>query len=427
MPAERGLVLAAPASGSGKTTLTLGLLRAYRRRGIDIVGAKSTPASIAPHPAVPRPISTPGPCGRSFWPAVSPGSALISSCAKASWGCSTARGAAGDIGSTADLAALAGWPVVLVVDARGQSASAAALLRGFASHRPDVPLTGVIFNRVAGTRHAAMLRAATATALPGLPVLGAVPRDAALELPSRHLGLVLAEEHAALDAFLDRVADAMATSIDLDALAALARRSPLAGAPPAQGIPPFGQHIAVARDQAFAFAYPHLLDAWRRAGAELSVFLAAGRRGAGRSGRCRVSARGDIPSSTPGASPRLRDFLDGLRRAAARQARIYGECGGYMVLGDTLIDRDGTGHEMAGLLPVTTSFAAPRRHLGYRRAQTLAGPWPGLAFRAHEFHFAEQVSAPGARGPFPRAATPTATSSAVPERCAAASPAPSFI
>jgi cobyrinic acid a,c-diamide synthase len=181
-------------------------------------------------------------------------------------------GAAGDIGSTADLAQITGWPVVLVVDARGQSASAAALLRGFATHRPGVTLAGVIFNRVAGARHAAMLRAATAKALPDLKVLGAVPRDDTLALPSRHLGLVLAEEHAALDDFLDRAADAMAAAIDLDALAGLARPSPLSASAAENGIAPLGQHIAVARDQAFAFAYPHLLEAWRRAGAALSFF-----------------------------------------------------------------------------------------------------------------------------------------------------------
>ena len=389
-----GLVLAAPASGSGKTTLTLGLLRALRRRGVDVAGAKVGPdyidpgfhraasgrASVNLDPWAMRPETIAG--------AVAGIDAGLVLC-EGVMGLFDGAGAAGDKGSTADLAALTGWPVVLVVDAGGQSASVAALLRGFATHRGDVPLAGVIFNRVGSERHAAMLRAATAKALPDLPILGAVPRRDGLALPSRHLGLVLAEEHAALEPFLDQAGEAMAAAIDLDALVALARPARLDGSEDAIPVPPLGQRIAVAQDRAFAFAYPHLLDGWRRAGAELLPFSPLADEAPDAAADA-VFLPGGYPELHAGTLAAGARFKAGLRRLAEIGAVIYGECGGYMVLGETLIDGDGVGHAMTGLLPVVTSFAAPRRRLGYRQVTGLAGPWRGQSFRAHEFHFAEE-------------------------------------
>jgi cobyrinic acid a,c-diamide synthase len=422
----RGLVLAAPASGSGKTLVTLGLLRAFRRLGFRVAGAKVGPDYIDPgfhkaaagldsvnlDPWAMRPETIAG------LVAGIPADLVL---CEGVMGLFDGAGAAGDRGSTADLALAAGWPVVLIVDARGQSASVAALLRGFDGHRPGLGLAGVIFNRVASPRHRALLETATRAHLPNLAVLGAVPRAEVLTLPSRHLGLVLAEEHAALDLFLDQAADLMADAVDLEALAALGRLPvPLALA--ASGgiagedahateamnelnfapmgtmrgcVPPLGQRIAVARDAAFAFAYPHLLADWRRAGAEILPF----------------SPLSDAPPDAdadaiflPGGYPELHagriasaaTFLDGLRWAAARGVRIYGECGGYMVLGTGLVDGAGGRHRMAGLLPVATSIADPERRLGYRQVTALAGPWCRQSFRAHEFHFAREV--PGAGG-----------------------------
>ena len=395
MSAERGLVLAAPASGSGKTTLTLGLLRALRRRGLDVAGAKVGPDYIDPgfHRAACARDSVnldPWAMRPEFLAGAIAGIGAELVLCEGVMGLFDGAGAGGDKGSTADLAALAGWPVVLVVDARGQSASVAALLRGFAGHRADLALAGVIFNRVAGARHEAMLRAATTKALPALQILGAVPRAAGLELPSRHLGLVLAEEHAALEGFVERAADVMASTIDLDALVALARRSPLADAPRIATIPPLGQRIALARDRAFAFAYPHLLESWRRDGVELLPFSPLEDEPPD-AGADAVYLPGGYPELYAGQLAAAARVKDGLRQAASRQVPIYGECGGYMMLGEALIDGDGVGHEMAGLLPVTTSFANPRRRLGYRQVTALAGLWQGTGFRAHEFHFAEET------------------------------------
>jgi cobyrinic acid a,c-diamide synthase len=296
----------------------------------------------------------------------------------------------GEAGSTAELARVTGWPVVLVVDARGQGASVAALLHGFANHQPSVPLSGVIFNRVSSERHGALLAAAAARYLPRLACLGSLPADPGLVLPSRHLGLVPAAENSDADAVIERCAAHIGASVDVGRLLSVALGSVLAAPARAVPIPPLGRRIAVARDKAFCFAYCAVLEGWKSQSAELAFF----------------SPLADEPPDAeadavylPGGYPELwadrltsaETFTAGLRRAAAKGAAIYGECGGYMVLGDALIDREGCSRRMSGLLPLVTSFAERRLHLGYRRAILLTGTPLGAAgavFLGHEFHYA---------------------------------------
>ncbi|MGQ9364890.1 cobyrinate a,c-diamide synthase [Azospirillum sp. ST 5-10] len=399
----RGLVVAAPASGAGKTTVALGLLAALRARGLAVGAAKVGPDYIDPafHAAA---------CGRpglnlDSWAMAPP--LLDGLIAQAGAGVglvvcegvmglfdgAAGPGVAGD-GATADIAARTGWPVVLVVDVRGQSHSAAALVRGFAGHRRAVRIGGVILNAVGSPRHRAMVESALAET--GVPVLGALPRDPAAVLPERHLGLVQAQETAGLAERIARLGRLVAAHVDLDRVAALATATatpPAAARPP---LPPLGQRIAVARDVAFAFLYPHLLDGWRQAGAELTFF----------------SPLADEPPPPdvdavflPGGYPELHAgrlaaaarFRAGLR-AAARTGPVYGECGGYMVMGETLESADGTVHPMTGLLGLRTSFARRRLHLGYRRVRLLADTplgRAGDAFTGHEFHYATTVDGGG--------------------------------
>jgi cobyrinic acid a,c-diamide synthase len=396
---SRGLILAAPASGSGKTTLTLALLRHLKRRGQRIASAKVGPDYIdaAFHAA-----ASGTPClNLDCWAMRRETiAALVGALERTAdivlcegaMGLFDGAGSAGR-GSTGDLAALTGWPVVLVVDVAGQAGSAAALLRGFMSHRADVPVAGVVFNRVGGPRHAAMLENSVHTALPDLRILGHVPRHAELALPERHLGLVQAAEHPDLPGFLDRAGELVSGAIDLDALLALARPSRIAALPAARPLAPLGQRVAVARDVAFAFAYPAMLEGWRQAGAELSLFSPLADEAPDADADA-VFLPGGYPELHAGALAARNIFLRGLRRVAAGAA-IYGECGGYMVLGQGLVDAAGQRHAMAGLLPLETSFAERRRALGYRQAELAAtGPLgaAGTGFRGHEFHYATIVS-----------------------------------
>ncbi|MGE0116906.1 MAG: cobyrinate a,c-diamide synthase [Dongiaceae bacterium] len=392
-----GLIVAAPASGSGKTVVTLAVLRALARSGVRVASFKVGPDYIDP---AFHAVASGRPCVNLDPWAMRPATVaglLGEICRDADLVIGEGvmglfDGAADGTGSTADLAAATGWPVILVVDVRGQAASAAALVRGFATHRADVAVAGVVFNRVGGDAHGEALRRAMAAL--GVPVLGFLPRTDRLALPERHLGLVQAAERVELGAFLESGADLVERHLDLSRLRSLAwpaRTADVqAAAADEAGLLPLGQRIAVARDVAFAFAYPAQLEAWRAAGAALSFFSPLSDEPPAADADA-VFLPGGYPELHAGRLAANAAFLGGLRVAATRGAAVYGECGGYMVLGESLTEAGGQAHAMAGLLPLATSFAERRLHLGYREAQLAAdcplGP-SGRAFRGHEFHYA---------------------------------------
>jgi cobyrinic acid a,c-diamide synthase len=387
MPLASGIVVSAPRSGSGKTVVTLGLLAALRRRGVVVAPAKSGPDYIDPahlgraalRDAVNldawamRPERL-----RDLAVAQAVGADLL--VVEGAMGLFDA--AADGQGSTADVAETLGLPVLLVVDADRQSQSVAPLVAGFAGWRPGVRIAGVILNRVSSAKHERML--VEAIAATGLPCIGAIPRNSDLVLPERHLGLVLPGEISSFDGFIDAAATAVGDYLDLDRILELAM--PLPPATPSRGLPPLGQHIAIAHDDAFAFLYPHLLDSWRAQGAQLSTFSPL---------RDEAPAGDADAVFLPGGYPELHgqvlaaaaSFKAGLLAAQVRGALIYGECGGFMVLGEALVDKTGQSHAMAGLLPITTRIDRPKRILGYRRlVHDGSLPWPGH-LNGHEFHY----------------------------------------
>lgn len=390
----KGFMIAAPASGAGKTTVTLGLLRAFKRRGVLLAPVKAGPDYIDPayHAAAsgtdcfnldawamrPELIS-------ALSSRITEGSKLL--VAEAMMG--LFDGAQDGKGSSADLAQMLDLPVVLVIDCAKQSHSIAALVQGFSRFRKDVLVAGVVLNRVGSPRHEAMLRQALAPL--GVHVLASIPHDAALALPERHLGLVQAREHPDLERFLDHAADIMEASVDWQAFeriwAATRRHDPMANVP---RLTPLGQRIAVARDDAFAFAYTHLFEGWRRRGAELSFFSPLSDE-APRDDADAIYLPGGYPELYAGQLASAGNFQRSVKAAAERGVAIYGECGGYMVLGETLEDAGGTNHAMLGLLPLATSFANRKRHLGYRVMEPLSGsPWQ-VPLKGHEFHYASIV------------------------------------
>ena len=390
MTGSGGLIIAAPASGSGKTTVTLGLLRALRRAGHEIRSAKSGPDYIDP----------------AFHAAAS-GSACVNLDA---WAMTPERiktlaagptdliveGAMGLFdgappvgkGSAADLAKVLGLPVVLVVNAASMSHSVAALVHGFSNYDPALTIGGVILNNVGSDRHADMLRAALKPS--GIPVIGAIPRSVSLARPSRHLGLVQAGETPDLEGFINTAADIVERHVDLTQLRAmLARIKTYDGTFKPPHIK--AKTMAIARDAAFSFVYPHQIADWEASGVGLKWFSPL--------------ANDPVPDADsiflPGGYPELHaatisqnsTFMNSLRKAS-QYSDIYGECGGYMTLGETLIDAGGTAHPMVGLLGLTTSFAQRKLHLGYRTLNGLSPLKPGK-YLAHEFHYATTLSADG--------------------------------
>jgi cobyrinic acid a,c-diamide synthase len=402
----RGLVIAAPRSGSGKTIFTLGLLRACRNAGLSAAGAKCGPDYI--DPAFHAEASGKPGVNLDSW-AMTPTvlqalaqslaqSAEIVLCEGVMGLFDGVPGEPGRSGSTADVAAALGWPVVLIIDLTGQSQTAAAIVHGCARFDPRLTIAGVVLNRTASERHLRLAREAIEAA--GIPLLGALPRDAKLKLPERHLGLVQAGETAGLDSVLDRIAEFVAEHADLPAILSFAR----AGAPvPSDGQPgsaPPAQCIAIARDEAFSFLYPHILGGWHKGGAEITFFSPlANEPPPNHCGFCFLP--GGYPELYAERIAAADRFLAGLQRFA-ESAPVHGECGGYMVLGQSLTDHKGRTHRMAGLLDVSTSFARPKLHLGYRQAR-LAEAHPlgpkGALLRGHEFHYAATDGA-ASRDPF---------------------------
>ena len=399
----RGLMIAAPRSGSGKTTATLGLLRAFKRRGVDVVGLKSGPDYI--DPAFHAAASGREGVNLDSW-AMSPEllAALAAQTLKqrALALCEASMGLfdgvpakSGLTGTSADVAATLGMPVLLVVDVTGQAQSAAAVVKGCATYDERLKVGGVIVNRVGSERHRRLV--VDAIEPMGIPVLGTLPRNDKVALPERHLGLVQAGETEALEARLEAIADFVETHVDCARVLELAGDLDLAwpaSAPPA--VRPPGQRIALAHDAAFSFIYPHLVQGWRSAGAEIVFF----------------SPLADQPPPSdcdlcwlPGGYPELHAgrlaaasrFRQGLRHFAETRP-VHGECGGYMALGRSLVDASGVAHPMAGLLGVETSFEKRRMTLGYREARIASNCALGLKgalLRGHEFHYATIVATGG--------------------------------
>lgn len=387
------VVVAAPASGSGKTTVATGLMGALRRAGHVVAPFKVGPDFIDPgyHAlAAGRP-------GRNLDP-VLVGEHLI--------GPLYAHGTAGaDIavvegvmglfdgriadqmsgpatGSTAHVAALLGAPVVLVVDARGQSHSIAALLHGFSTFDPHTRIAGVVLNRVGSPRHEEVLRQACEHA--GLPVFGSIPRTEALSVPSRHLGLVTAVEHgrAARDA-ITAMTDLIARHVDLDAVVAHARAT-VTDAPWDPGVPDPaapGVTVALAAGKAFTFGYPEHGELLRAAGAEVVEF---------------DPMTDELPADTsalviPGGFPEQHaadlsanaPVRQQIAQLAALGAPIHAECAGLTYLVDDL-----DGRPMCGVLSGAARFTE-RLTLGYRQAiATTDSPLhrAGERVTGHEFH-----------------------------------------
>jgi cobyrinic acid a,c-diamide synthase len=389
------LIVAAAASHSGKTTLSVGLIAALRRRGFRVTAAKCGPDYIDPRFLE----AASGAPALNVDPWAMPPETLRARLLRHAEGADLIviegvmglyDGGPGGAGSTASLAALTGLPVALVVGAKGLSQTAAAIAEGCARLAADFRVAGAIVNQIASQRHASLVREGFARS--SVPLLGLVRRDPAVALPSRHLGLVQAEEHADLARKIARAGDLVAEGCDLEKIVELAAAAKHPEAVPhGERVTPLGQRIAVARDVAFAFAYQHLLMDWHAQGAEISFFTPLGDEAPAADADA-VFLPGGYPELHAGRIAAAATFRAGMLAAAQRGALIYGECGGYMALGEELVDGGGEVHPMLRLLPLKTSFVAPKLHLGYRRLTPCGDlPWPRV-LSAHEFHFASVVA-----------------------------------
>lgn len=390
MPVKKSLIIAAPSSGSGKTVLTLALLRALKNTGLDLASAKAGPDYIDPgfhSVASGKPSINLDPWSMKaerlqYLASSQSGTHLVIEAMMGLF-----DGAADGTGSAAQLAKTLDAPVVLVVDAAKQSHSIAALVRGFRDHDKNLKFAGVILNKVGSLRHEKMLREALSEI--DVSVIGVVPRDNALQLPERHLGLVQAGETRQVEDFIEYAAELISRKCDLHALKdcfAQIRATPVNS----EKLPPLGQRIAIAKDEAFSFIYLHLLNDWREQGAEISFFSPLLDQAPGKDADS-IYLPGGYPELYADIIAGASHFKAGMKNAANSDKLIYGECGGYMVLGDGLIDADGNTHAMTGLLRLETSFAKRKLHLGYRKLSANGFAF-GDTLMAHEFHYTSAIS-----------------------------------
>lgn len=399
MAPAAGLMLAATTSGSGKTLLTMGLLAALRKRGFALQPGKTGPDYIDPafHTAVA------GTASLTFDSFAMSAPSLHSLAQHAAGRHFVVEGvmglfdgAASGRGSSYEVARILGLNLVLIVNVQGVSDTAAFIADGIRQHCRDVTFAGVILNQLGSPRHATQIERLLTDF--GIPCLGRFYKDSELIIPSRHLGLIQADECVRSDnwhSFLTRLTDAVEAGLDVEALAALSARPKTDNyIPPAASLmPPPGQRIAIARDTAFGFAYEHIMQGWRDAGAEIIPFSPLADEAASQDADF-IYLPGGYPELHLPALSAASVFQTSLRRAAERGCLIYGECGGYMVLGSAIYGADGTYWPMANLLHLTTSFAAPKRTLGYRFLDAATGPFAGQ-WTGHEYHVTQAIEETG--------------------------------
>lgn len=366
------IMIAGTSSGCGKTTLALALMAALRARGLTVAPFKAGPDYIDPgfhRVACARPSHN-----LDEWLCAEGTLRRILAIGGEGADISVIEGAMGfydglagsDDCSAWSLAKSTGTPALLVVDASGSAASAAATALGFLKYRSDSAIAGALVNRASGERHYALVREALAGV--GLPCVGWLPKDPSLSMPDRHLGLVPAEERPEIAGQIGKAARLL--RLDMDALARIARRAEAAKASPANHPPVLaGKRVGLARDAAFSFLYEANLIALREMGAEIAEF----------------SPLSDpaLPENLdalylPGGFPEVfearlrenRSMAEAVRRAVGGGLRVYAECGGMLYLA------------MIGAIPLSWRMSDRLQRFGYVTL-TDAG---GFSFPAHEFH-----------------------------------------
>ena len=392
------IVIAGTHSGVGKTTVTMGLIAALRRRGLTVQPFKVGPDYIDPshlEHAAGRParnldtwLLRPELVRAVFEQASRTANVSV---IEGVMGCFDGYGAATDRGSTAEVAKLLKAPVILVVDGSHMARSAAALVAGYRTFDPDVSLLGVSFNRVSD-RHFQLLRQAL-RGVRRVAALGYVPRDEAITIPERHLGLVPAQEATRFAQRLDRLAHVISTTVDLDCVVRMATRAVRLPDTPApwdrrpRSAP--AVRIGLARDQAFHFYYQENLDLLRAGGAEL-VPLSPLTDDSLPDGLDALYLGGGFPEVFARQLAANQPLRRSLKRAVDAGLPTYAECGGLMYLTQRLIDLEGRSHPMVGLLPGAIRMTTRLQPFGYatiipRRPSILARTHDRI--KGHEFHY----------------------------------------
>ncbi len=411
----KSILIAGTHSGCGKTTITLGIMECLKRRGLSVAPFKAGPDFI--DPGYHRLVTGRTSVNLDGWMCdadfvrdtfLHHAAGADISVIEGVMGLFDGAGGVDEAGSTAQIAKIIGAPVLLVVDARSQGRSAAALVKGFAEFDPRVRVAGVIFNNVGSDGHGLILRDAVERLGTGIKVVGCLPRDEKLHIPSRHLGLVTAEEQPLSEEYLDHLARVIRNHVDLGLLWTLTtphfveQSLPLWGGgldlgqkrPASKSDPVL---IAVARDEAFCFVYEDNLRLLWEAGAEIVPFSPL--RDAGLpDGTAGIYLPGGYPEVYADALAANTSVMAGIKGNIEDGMPVYAECGGFIYLTQGVMK--GPSDEtvpLSGIFPVTARMLPRRKALGYREVAFTAGSVlgaSGTVTRGHEFHYSEMEPMP---------------------------------
>lgn len=395
----KAFLIGGTGSGCGKTTLTLGLLRALTRRGLRVQPYKVGPDYIDTgwHSAVS------GVASRNLdafmlpqptlnWLYNQRAQAADVAVIEGVMGLYDGYGTDPNYCSSAGMAKQIGCPVILVIDGKAVSTSAAATVMGFCHFDPAVRIAGVIVNRVNSETHYQLLKQAIET-YTKIPVLGRMPTLPSVSLPERHLGLITAHEQQGMDAIWDTLADSLEKHIDLDRLLALSDVQPAPNAC-APALPASesgrGLTLALADDEAFHFYYPDNLQLLEQLGINIVRFSPL--RDAALPACQMVYIGGGYPELHGETLAKNSSMRQSLRDAHQRGVAIYAECGGLMYLGTTLKDQSGNTHAMAGIFPGESRMEGRLKRFGYCQATAMHDTLlaaEGETLRGHEFHYSD--------------------------------------
>lgn len=422
MNSINGFLISAPQSGSGKTTVSLAIMAAFSRRGFCVAPFKCGPDFIDTgyHRAVTGHFSINldlWMCPENFVKktffthilktekTVDKTKTHLIALVEGAMGLFDGIGAASMEGSSAQIASAIGSSVILVVNARGMAASVAALVNGFASFDKSIRISGVIFNNVGSDSHANLLKEAVAAYSPKITCFGCIPRDDSMTIPSRHLGLITAEDNPLSDDFIDKLADVAERYLDLDGLAQLQISLPadFRDFATLRNISVLSKEkikkvsIAVARDCAFCFMYEDNLRLLREAGAELTFF----------SPLVDKSIPADIQGIyLPGGYPELYatklaenlPMIESIKVAVNSGMPVYAECGGFIYLTEGIVASDEqVASNFVGIFPLRCKMLSHRKALGYRNVELIQNSIigkSGSVMRGHEFHYSEICEKP---------------------------------
>ncbi len=407
------IVIAGTSSGVGKTSVCLGLIAALRKRGLRVQTFKVGPDFLDPTYLS---LASGRPCynldgwmmgGKDY---VSRLFCRVSSKADIAliegvMGLFDGADATTSEGTTAEIARWLGAPVLLTANAHGLGRSLAAMVKGYTEFESGVEIAGIIANQCGSEEHASVL--AQALRSMSLPTLaGAIPRGGMPPLPSRHLGLVTADDQNLASTTLDALAHGVEAHASLEEILRLARSArPMETSVPERKAAPKRRRLAIARDKAFHFYYQDLLDELETGGCELMPFSPV--RDEALPVCDALYLGGGYPEEHAESLSANEPMLGAVRRFAAARKPIYAECGGLMYLSKRVRLRDGREYPMVGLLPAATRMLERRKALGYvevtLRADSLWGS-AGTTLRGHEFHYSDLVfpeaGAPGWEAPY---------------------------